>query len=154
MQEVVSSVKRVTDIMGEVTASSIEQSSGIEQVNQAIIQMDQMTQQNAALVEQAAAAADALKSRAMGLQSMVSMFKLTPGSGAAPFAPDVTTVAPSPRWTPPAAQAPAFKPMVQPLKRPTFQSAAPLQTNPADAGEHAWNRALSENLKSGDWEAF
>lgn len=81
MREVVTSVKRVTDIMGEVTASSLEQSSGIEQVNQAITQMDQMTQQNAALVEEAAAAAGSLKDQSTKLQNVVSMFRT---SGYAP----------------------------------------------------------------------
>ncbi|WP_239066702.1 methyl-accepting chemotaxis protein, partial [Bordetella pseudohinzii] len=57
MQEIVASVKRVTDIMGEISAASEEQSSGIEQVNRAVAQMDEVTQQNAALVEEAAAAA-------------------------------------------------------------------------------------------------
>lgn len=57
MQEVVASVKRVTDIMGEITAASQEQASGVERVNRAVSQMDEVTQQNAALVEEAAAAA-------------------------------------------------------------------------------------------------
>lgn len=85
MQEVVSSVKRVTDLMGEVSASSVEQSSGIEQVNQAIAQMDQMTQQNAALVEEAAAAAVALQDQSRALQSSVSMFKTIQSSKAQVF---------------------------------------------------------------------
>jgi methyl-accepting chemotaxis protein len=76
MQDVVTSVKRVTDIMGEVTASSMEQSAGIEQVNQALVQMDQMTQQNAALVEEAAAAASSLKDQSTKLQNAVSMFRV------------------------------------------------------------------------------
>jgi methyl-accepting chemotaxis protein len=76
MDEVVSSVKRVTDIMGEITAASHEQSAGIEQVNQAISQMDQVTQQNAALVEQAAAAAESMQDRAKALADAVSVFKL------------------------------------------------------------------------------
>ena len=63
MAEIVASVKRVTDIMAEITAASQEQSGGIEQVNQAITQMDQVTQQNAALVEEAAAAAESLLTR-------------------------------------------------------------------------------------------
>jgi methyl-accepting chemotaxis protein len=79
MQEIVSSVQRVTDIMGEITAASQEQTSGIEQINQAIAQMDQVTQQNAALVEEAAAAADSLQSQATQLSQVVSVFKLAPG---------------------------------------------------------------------------
>lgn len=76
MDNVVASVKRVTDIMGEITTATQEQSNGIAQVNQAISQMDQVTQQNAALVEQAAAAADNLQEQAEELVKMVSMFKL------------------------------------------------------------------------------
>jgi methyl-accepting chemotaxis protein len=76
MSEIVTAVKRVTDIMAEITAASNEQSAGIEQVNQAIIQMDEVTQQNAALVEQAAAAAEAMQEQAGTLMEAVSIFKL------------------------------------------------------------------------------
>ncbi|RJF96566.1 HAMP domain-containing protein [Noviherbaspirillum cavernae] len=76
MDEIVASVKKVTDIMTEITAASEEQSQGIEQVNQAITQMDQVTQQNAALVEQAAAAAQAMQDQAGSLSRAVSVFKL------------------------------------------------------------------------------
>jgi methyl-accepting chemotaxis protein len=79
MDEVVASVKRVTDIMGEITSASNEQSAGIEQVNQAIAQMDEVTQQNAALVEEAAAAAESLQDQAANLAQVVSVFKLTDG---------------------------------------------------------------------------
>ena len=76
MQQIVGSVKRVTDIIGEISAASHEQSRGIEQVNEAISQMDQVTQQNAALVEQAAAAAEAMQEQAGALSQVVSIFKL------------------------------------------------------------------------------
>jgi len=76
MGEVVSSVKRVTDIMAEITSASQEQSAGIEQVNVAITQMDEVTQQNAALVEQAAAAAASLEEQAFELQRTVETFRL------------------------------------------------------------------------------
>jgi methyl-accepting chemotaxis protein len=76
MDEIVASITRVTDIMAEITAASLEQSSGIEQVNQAIVQMDQVTQQNAALVEEAAAAAEAMMDQAAQLSQVVSVFKL------------------------------------------------------------------------------
>ncbi|GGB96263.1 methyl-accepting chemotaxis protein [Oxalicibacterium flavum] len=76
MQEVVEGVRRVTDIMGEISAASQEQTDGIEQINQAVMQMDQVTQQNAALVEQAAAAADALQSQSGHLVQVVSTFRL------------------------------------------------------------------------------
>ncbi|WP_296000496.1 methyl-accepting chemotaxis protein [Rugamonas sp.] len=76
MSEVVDSIRRVTDIMGEITSASVEQSSGIEQVNQAIGQMDEVTQQNAALVEEAAAAAASLQEQADALAQVVAVFKL------------------------------------------------------------------------------
>ena len=76
MQEVVVSVKRVTDIVAEISLASQEQSDGIEQVNNAITQMDQVTQQNAALVEQAAAAAASMQSQAGSLAQLVSVFTL------------------------------------------------------------------------------
>jgi methyl-accepting chemotaxis protein len=76
MNEVVSSIKRVTDIMGEISAASSEQSSGVAQVGEAVTQMDQATQQNAALVEQSAAAAEGLKGQASELVRAVSVFKL------------------------------------------------------------------------------
>ena len=76
MEEVVDSVRRVTDIMGEITAASQEQSAGIGQVNQAIIEMDSVTQQNAALVEQAASAAKSLQDQAAEVANVVSIFKL------------------------------------------------------------------------------
>ena len=76
MDEVVASVKRVTDIMAGITAASNEQSAGIEQVNQAIMEMDGVTQQNAALVEQAAAAAESMQRQADMLSQVVAVFKL------------------------------------------------------------------------------
>jgi methyl-accepting chemotaxis protein len=75
MTELLSSVQRVTDIMGEIAAASIQQSSGIHQVNTAVTNMDEATQQNAALVEEAAAAAESLLEQANRLSDTVSVFK-------------------------------------------------------------------------------
>ncbi len=105
MDEVVGSVRRVADIMQEITAASSEQSAGIEQVNMAIVQMDQVTQQNAALVEQAAAAAASMQDQATTLSEIVSVFRL---NGAAPGAGHASNVMPLRR--PPAARP-------QPLRR-------------------------------------
>jgi methyl-accepting chemotaxis protein len=80
MEEIVTSVKRVTDIMAEISLASQEQSAGIEQVNQAIGQMDETTQQNAALVEQAGAAASALQEEAENLAQLVSVFRIAGAS--------------------------------------------------------------------------
>ncbi|MDR6743322.1 methyl-accepting chemotaxis protein [Herbaspirillum sp. 1173] len=77
MSEVVASVKRVTDVVAEISAASGEQSDGIEQINQAIVQMDEVTQQNAALVEEAAAAAQSLEEQSNHLQKTVAIFKLS-----------------------------------------------------------------------------
>jgi len=76
MDEIVSSVARVTDIMAEIMAAGAEQSSGIEQINQAVVQMDQATQQNAALVEEAAAATASLQDQAHALAELVGTFRL------------------------------------------------------------------------------
>jgi methyl-accepting chemotaxis protein len=76
MAGLLASVERVTLTVGEIATSSADQASGIRQVNDAIAQMDQVTQSNAALVEQAAAAADAVQARAMGLVASVQVFKL------------------------------------------------------------------------------
>jgi methyl-accepting chemotaxis protein len=76
MEEIMQSIQRVADIMGEITAASREQTTGIEQVNQAITEMDDVTQQNAALVEQASAAAQAMQDQAAGLSKAVSVFRL------------------------------------------------------------------------------
>ena len=88
MTEVVASVKRVTDIMAEITLAGQEQSAGIAQVNQAIAQMDQVTQQNAALVEEAAAAADSMQVQAQELLAVVSTFKLASEPVARSLRPD------------------------------------------------------------------
>ncbi|MGK8890967.1 methyl-accepting chemotaxis protein [Burkholderia gladioli] len=76
MDEIVRSVKRVTDIMGEIASASAEQGTGIEQVNVAVTQMDEVTQQNAALVEQATAAAQSMADQAESLRAAVSIFKV------------------------------------------------------------------------------
>jgi hypothetical protein len=82
MSEIVSAIKRVTDIVGEISVASNEQSVGARQVGEAVNQMDQVVQQNAALVEESAAAAESLKSQAQQLVQAVAVFKLS--GGAAP----------------------------------------------------------------------
>ena len=114
MQLIVTSIKQVADIMGEITAATQEQSNGIEEVNEAITQMDEMTQQNAALVEQAAAAAGSMQEQAQKLSGAVSMFKLigddARASGRAPRAAPVRAPAPVPVRAALGAQAPAAAP--------------------------------------------
>jgi aerotaxis receptor len=80
MTEIVNDVKRAAEVMRDITIASHEQSAGIDLINQAMTQMDDMTQQNAALVEQAAAAADSMKMQAIGLSELVNTFKLIKGN--------------------------------------------------------------------------
>ncbi|WP_338878539.1 methyl-accepting chemotaxis protein [Achromobacter veterisilvae] len=109
MQEIVASVKRVTDIMGEISAASEEQSSGIDQVNRAVSQMDEVTQQNAALVEEAAAAAGSLQEQAQRLAEAVSVFKINAGEVIEVPARQLAQQRPAPRVAAPVAarEAPA-----------------------------------------------
>jgi len=79
MSEVSLAVKRVADVMEEVAIASAEQTDGIEQVNRAVAQMDDVTQQNASLVEQAAAAASSLQEQAARMEELAANFKLKPG---------------------------------------------------------------------------
>src|SRR5690606_11328178 len=81
MSEVVRAIRRVTDIMGEISAASTEQSQGVAQVGEAVMQMDQATQQNAALVEESAAAAGSLNGQATQLVNAVAVFRLPQGVG-------------------------------------------------------------------------
>jgi methyl-accepting chemotaxis protein len=110
MTEVVTSIRRVTDIMGEISAASTEQSAGVAQVGEAVGQMDQATQQNAALVEESAAAAESLKSQAQQLVSAVAVFKLAAGGqvlSAPPAAPKAPAPAKAKAAAAPAPAAPA-----------------------------------------------
>jgi methyl-accepting chemotaxis protein len=104
MNEIVSSVQRVTDIIGEITAASAEQSDGIGEINVAVVQLDKMTQQNAALVEESAAAAESLKQQAQSLAKVVGTFRLDGNApAAAQAAPATAARAPLPKSAPPAA---------------------------------------------------
>ncbi|WP_395400007.1 methyl-accepting chemotaxis protein [Pseudoduganella sp. UC29_106] len=115
---IVTSIKQVADIMGEITAATLEQSHGIEEVNQAITQMDEMTQQNAALVEEAAAAAESMQEQANKLASAVAIFKLAGDEfsqrRAAPAAAPKRAVAAPVRTTAVATRPAAGKPVPPP----------------------------------------
>ncbi|RUN91502.1 methyl-accepting chemotaxis protein [Pandoraea apista] len=97
MIEIVQAVQRVTDIMGEISAASSEQSGGIEQVNTAVMQMDQVTQQNAALVEEATAAAGSLEDQARQLREAVAVFRLADGDAYSSGHDDADVAANGPR---------------------------------------------------------
>jgi methyl-accepting chemotaxis protein len=158
MDEVVGSVKRVTDIMSEIANASAEQSAGIEQVNLSIIEMDGMTQQNAALVEQAAAAFQSLQDQAAELQRVVSIFKLEgeeAGAAAPAAAPASTAVA-----TRAVVARPARRPAASPqLKKPAAaRKAAAPKPDEAKAPESGSSSSTSKKVAaaaaSDDWEEF
>jgi methyl-accepting chemotaxis protein len=130
MQEIVTSVKRVTDIMAEISLASQEQSAGIEQVNRAIGQMDEATQQNAALVGEAGASASALQEEAENLARLVSIFKLE----GAPAAARPTSVA-KPKLT--AAKAPAPRKVLAPSAPRTQQAPRAAQARALAAEDEA-----------------
>ncbi|WP_238924941.1 methyl-accepting chemotaxis protein [Achromobacter insuavis] len=137
MQEIVASVKRVTDIMGEISAASEEQSSGIDQVNRAVSQMDEVTQQNAALVEEAAAAAGSLQEQAQRLAEAVAVFKINAGDVIEVPARQLAQQRSAPRVVAPKAgeTAPA------PQKAVTPAEPAPRQATPAARLTHTAPRA-------------
>ena len=83
LDQIVTAVKKVSDIIGEIAGASQEQSAGIDQVNKAVMQLDEMTQQNAALVEQASAASQAMASQARSLNEMMAQYKVSPEAAAA-----------------------------------------------------------------------
>ncbi|AEQ96430.1 methyl-accepting chemotaxis protein [Xanthomonas oryzae] len=131
MGEIVASVQRVTDIMGEISAASQEQSAGIEQVNQTVTQMDETTQQNAALVEEATAAARAMEEQAQQLTEAVGLFRLSNDvqtlTGAAP------AVRHSAAKRPAAASKPATKSQVRP--QPARTTLAAVTSNESNWAE-------------------
>ncbi|QEK93528.1 HAMP domain-containing protein [Achromobacter insolitus] len=128
MQEIVASVKRVTDIMGEISAASEEQSSGIDQVNRAVSQMDEVTQQNAALVEEAAAAAGSLQEQAQRLAEAVSVFKINAGEVIEVSAQQLAAQRSAPRMPAPSATAAGQAPA---------EAAKPESPKPAESAAQA-----------------
>ncbi len=128
MAETVTSVRRVTDIMNEIAAASKEQSDGIEQVHQAVAQMDQVTQQNASLVQEVSAAAASLESQAEQLEAAVAIFRLGDNE---------SNVQSAPR-----------------LKRPVA-ALAPAPTSPAPARKLVTpSRTKASHEEEEAWEAF
>jgi hypothetical protein len=129
MNEIVQSVRRVADVIGEITAAASEQSGGIAQVNTSIANLDQMTQQNAALVEQSAAAAQSLREQADQLAQAIAVFKL-----AGHAAPPRLAPAPAPVRAEPVAA------------RPAAPRAVPASSPPVQTARRAGD--------DGDWESF
>jgi len=138
MQEIVSAIQRVSDIVGEISAASVEQSTGVAQIGQAVSQMDQTTQQNAALVEQSAAAADSLRKQADELVVAVAAFQI----GRELASPAVRESRSEPRAMPAPAPAPVAAP-----QRPAapHAAAAPTLQSP---------KRPAAKVQHDDWESF
>ena len=150
MQDIVHSVRRVSDLIGEITASSTEQRDGIGQVNQAVANLDQMTQQNAALVEEASAAAAAMSEQAQRLSQVVAVFNV--GASAAAAAP---RVAPRQPVAATQAKAKAKVPAAAPQPPQVAKAAPAPQPKPAAAPARiADTRTPVTAGADDDWESF
>ena len=151
MTEVVNAIRRVTDIMGEISAASSEQSAGVGQVGEAVTQMDQATQQNAALVEEMAAAASALNAQAGELVNAVAVFRLEAGaqqrSSAAPVATPRAPVA-----MPARSAAPQLAPR-SPAKAAKVAKAVKTDSLPAPKPAAAAGKPAAGGSDD-DWESF
>jgi methyl-accepting chemotaxis protein len=149
MNDIVAQVKRVADLIGEISSSAHEQTSGIEQVNQAIVQLDNVTQQNAALVEEAAAAADSLNQQAARMVEVVSIFKLGGSVAGRP--------APTERVAPRSGPSPAARQPAAHLARPApGRLAGKPAARPVAAAPKALTSSAAPKPAAGgdDWETF
>jgi methyl-accepting chemotaxis protein len=145
MTDIVSSVQRVTDIIAEISASTVEQRDGIVQINESVGQIDQTTQQNAALVEQSAAAADSMRQQAQRLHEVVGTFQLgeaTRAAAPAPIAPAAPPAAPARAARP----APVAQGTPRPAPAPVTAPAAPPATPHEQAAQQALARAAGRPL--------
>ena len=137
MDEIVVSIRSVADIMAEITAASAEQRDGINQVNLAITKMDEATQQNAALVEEAAAAAGSMREQANNLNHAVSIFKVEAG------------VASAPSYQTKSVDAPIVKPATKEARAPQKKAVKAIASAPASTSSK-----VASTAKEDDWEEF
>jgi methyl-accepting chemotaxis protein len=167
MDDIVRQVQRVSDLIGEISSATIEQTSGIGQVGNAVTELDRSTQQNAALVEESAAAAESLKHQASRLAEVVGVFKLSKDEASAALAKakkePPRLAAPKPASAPakpaptravaaPAARAPASTPAARPAARaPALRPAPSASAKPAAAPVKV---ASAKSGDDGDWESF
>jgi methyl-accepting chemotaxis protein len=147
MSEIVSSIERVRDIMGEISNASTEQSAGVAQVGEAVSQMDQATQQNAALVEESAAAAESLKHQAQHLVKVVSVFKLAQGTQAG--MPAAVESAPRSAGTPGGVERRGLG-RAKNVARPAFGKAKPAVVTAAPTP----SEPVAARTGTNDWESF
>ncbi|RVT83720.1 methyl-accepting chemotaxis protein [Inhella crocodyli] len=144
--EVVAQVRRVADLIGEISAASSEQSKGIGQIGDAVNQLDQVTQQNAALVEESAAAADSLQQQAKALAATVAVFKLNGDAQRAP-----APVRPPPKAS---VQRPAGAALAARRPAPAVSARAPAPSSAASVSRPAPSPAPSAEPNDGEWTSF
>jgi methyl-accepting chemotaxis protein len=157
MTNVVDSIRRVTDIMSEITAASQEQSQGIEQVNGAIMEMDDVTQQNAALVEEAAAAAGALQEQAANLNQVVSVFKLDETARPAQVAaarPAMQLVRSASKPVKAASAAIAASAEAAPVRKSASVKTLPVARRATPGHKPVPTKSLATGTSDADWEEF
>ncbi|WP_328484874.1 methyl-accepting chemotaxis protein [Methylobacillus arboreus] len=162
MSEIVASVRSVTDIMAEISAASTEQSSGIDQVNHAVNDMDEVTQRNAALVEESAAAAEDLKSDVLQLERAASVFKLGSGMDArleqqaalAKTKPASNTAAPASKPKAELVQAAPAKAKVVAAKTTNIKSRDPIAPSASTPKVVPAKKVIGSDLSSDEWEEF
>ena len=152
VDEVVASIKHVSEIVARISAASAEQSLGVQQVGQAVGQMDQVTQQNAALVEQSAAAAEGLKQQAHDLVQAVALFRL--GQAGVSGSTAMSATAPD-TWNGAERRG---EDRARNVTRPDFSRKAPTSTHPATdaraSADHLAQDAVTERTGTDDWERF
>mgnify|MGYP000875046152 CR=1 FL=1 len=154
MTEVVDSIRRVTDIMGEISEASREQAAGVAQVGAAVSQIDQATQQNAALVEEMAAATTSLKTQANELVLAVDFFKLDGGATAPAVSVPRAAAARAPAARPPVRVAPAPKQIAKPIRPATAPASPAAAPRPAPAPAAPVAPAKASAAADDEWETF
>ena len=159
MADIVKSVRSVTEIMGRITHATHEQSSGISQVNEAVGQLDQMTQQNAALVEQASAAASTLQNQAVGLVDAVSFFKIDLSTGSNFSFATASASGHAPNYQAPSSKAALKRPVLKPAAK-AVEIAKATEARPEPKAESklaaaaAPKSAAPKAISDDDWEEF
>ncbi|MFM0020752.1 methyl-accepting chemotaxis protein [Paraburkholderia azotifigens] len=155
MDEIVQAVRRVTDIMGEISAASEEQSGGIEQVNRAVVQMDEVTQQNAALVEQAAAAAASLEEQTRSLQTVIGQWRVSGTQQTAKAVPTANTAKSRVKAAVAQAKPAQAQPAVAKAEAAVHTRAEPVARKAsAAAAEPAPRQTAVASTSDADWETF
>jgi len=151
LNEIVESIKKVVSVVTDIANASIEQSTGIEQINKALTQMDEVTQQNSALVEENAATAKTLEQQAKAMDERVSFFRLRAGGGSGERADFAQPGAAREEWAAPAPQPAPTRPVVAPKARPARAASGLNGGGPARRMQTALATAVKQDP---EWKEF